>query len=84
MSNLLDEPCVKCGESIRRLMILAMMVDCGARCYPHPLHCAGGGEHDFAPRKIDNHDSDCATHNEPAYPNGSCDCGASTQELNHE
>jgi len=22
----------------------------------------------------DNHDSDCATHNEPAYPNGPCDC----------
>jgi hypothetical protein len=22
------------------------------------------------------HDSDCATHNEPAYPNGPCDCGA--------
>ena len=23
---------------------------------------------------VDNHDSDCATHNEPAYPNGPCDC----------
>jgi hypothetical protein len=23
------------------------------------------------------HTSDCATHNEPAYPNGPCDCGAS-------
>lgn len=22
------------------------------------------------------HASDCATHNEPAYPNGPCDCGA--------
>lgn len=22
----------------------------------------------------DSHDSDCATHNEPAYPNGPCDC----------
>lgn len=22
------------------------------------------------------HKSDCATHNEPAYPNGPCDCGA--------
>ena len=21
------------------------------------------------------HDSDCAVHNEPAYPNGPCDCG---------
>jgi hypothetical protein len=24
----------------------------------------------------DGHASDCATHNEPAYPNGPCDCGA--------
>lgn len=24
--------------------------------------------------KKDIHDSDCATHNEPAYPNGDCDC----------
>jgi len=22
------------------------------------------------------HDSDCAQHNEPAYPNGPCDCSA--------
>ena len=22
------------------------------------------------------HDSDCATHNEPAHPNGPCNCGA--------
>jgi hypothetical protein len=22
------------------------------------------------------HESDCATHNEPAYPNGPCDCNA--------
>lgn len=23
----------------------------------------------------DGHWSDCATHNEPAFPNGECDCG---------
>ncbi|KKN73790.1 hypothetical protein LCGC14_0397380 [marine sediment metagenome] len=23
-----------------------------------------------------SHQSDCAVHNEPAYPNKSCDCGA--------
>ena len=23
---------------------------------------------------VDNHESDCATHNEPAYLNGPCDC----------
>jgi hypothetical protein len=26
---------------------------------------------------MDNHDSDCATHNEPAMPNGPCDCSLS-------
>lgn len=26
------------------------------------------------------HDSDCAVHNEPAYPNGPCDCGAEMVE----
>jgi len=25
------------------------------------------------------HDSDCAVHNEPAIPNGPCDCGATTE-----
>lgn len=27
------------------------------------------------------HDSDCSLHNEPAYPNGDCDCSVSTQEI---
>lgn len=27
------------------------------------------------------HLSDCAVHNEPAYPNGPCDCGAATQPI---
>lgn len=26
------------------------------------------------------HDSDCATHNEPALPKGPCDCGAAALE----
>lgn len=26
------------------------------------------------PKPVDNHDSDCATHNMPAYPNDQCDC----------
>lgn len=29
---------------------------------------------------IDIHDSDCATHNMPAYPNGPCDCTVATME----
>lgn len=28
----------------------------------------------------DAHDSDCATHNEPAYPNGPCDCSLAMQK----
>lgn len=27
-------------------------------------------------RRAPIHASDCAVHNEPAYPNGPCDCGA--------
>lgn len=27
----------------------------------------------------DSHDSDCATHNMPAYPNGDCDCSLATE-----
>ena len=30
--------------------------------------------------EVTPHASDCAVHNEPAYPNGSCDCGAQQQE----
>lgn len=26
------------------------------------------------------HDSDCSVHNEPAYPNGPCDCRLSKEE----
>lgn len=30
------------------------------------------------------HDSDCAVHNEPAYPNGPCDCYADALMEVHE
>ena len=30
------------------------------------------------------HDSDCSLHNEPAYPNGDCDCSVSTQEITND
>jgi hypothetical protein len=34
----------------------------------------------------DEHDSDCATHNMPAYPNGPCDCSvyAATPHIERE
>ncbi len=28
----------------------------------------------FIRAKVEAHDSDCAVHNMPAYPNGKCDC----------
>jgi hypothetical protein len=31
----------------------------------------------------DGHDSDCATHNEPATTNGPCDCGAFRIPVEH-
>jgi hypothetical protein len=36
-------------------------------------------------RGEDGHDSDCATHNEPAYPNGDCNCSKSAidQAIEH-
>lgn len=40
-------------------------------CKDSPVNCAGP----YSQPK-DGHNSDCATHNEPAYPNGECDCGA--------
>lgn len=52
---------------------------------------ACGGQHNGKPmcsigsvKKI--HDSDCAVHNEPAYPKGKCDCGVGTnnQGAEHE
>ncbi len=33
-----------------------------------------------APNTSDLHDSDCATHNEPAMPNGPCDCSLSIEQ----
>lgn len=38
---------------------------------PKPASAASGSYSN------DLHDSDCATHNEPAYPNGPCDCSLS-------
>lgn len=35
-------------------------------------------------RATDEHDSDCATHNMPAHPNGPCDCSLSTDQGGQE
>ena len=34
--------------------------------------------------KVVLHASDCAVHNEPAYPNGKCNCGAQRKPLTDE
>lgn len=39
----LEDRCKKCGESLRRLMLLAMIQDAGARVYPSALEC----DHEF-------------------------------------
>lgn len=39
--------CSKCGESLYRLMLLALIQDAGANVYPSATKCANGGEHDL-------------------------------------
>lgn len=39
----LSDTCSKCGTSFKRLVLLAMIVDCGASVHPSPLDC----DHDF-------------------------------------
>ena len=41
--------CEKCGESLTRLMLLAMIEDAGATVVPNATECSAGGQHDFAP-----------------------------------
>lgn len=46
---MLNERCTKCGQTLRRLMLVAMLQDAGARCSPGALECsADGGEHEWA------------------------------------
>ena len=40
--------CAKCGISLQRLMLMAIMVDAGTKVVPSPLDCSEGGEHDFS------------------------------------
>ena len=39
--------CHKCKQTLRRLMILALLEDAGAKCSPAANDCPNGGEHDF-------------------------------------
>jgi hypothetical protein len=44
--------CNKCGSDLKRLMLLALLQDCGAHCSPGADKCTfDGGEHDFSDKK---------------------------------
>jgi|GEM_PF-6195281 len=43
--------CNKCGKSLKRLMLLAMLQDAGATVIPSANNCSAGGEHDFEEKK---------------------------------
>lgn len=69
-------------ELTQRDLLLAMMELAGARTHVHLgcYECGGLGRIDKYRAKPKNaprpsHWSDCARHNEPAYPNGPCNCG---------
>lgn len=38
--------CKKCGTTLRRQLLMAMMVDAGAQT-SNPSECSEGGDHDF-------------------------------------
>ena len=47
MTTLLEERCRRCGETLRRLMLLAMLKDAGAFVSGGIERCHDGDEHDF-------------------------------------
>ena len=40
--------CAKCGQTLRHLMLLAMLQDAGCTVSPSANSCSAGGEHDFS------------------------------------
>jgi hypothetical protein len=44
--------CKKCGETLLRLMFLALAEDAGAGVYPSATECFAGGEHDFVEEEV--------------------------------
>ena len=45
--NALQERCRKCGGTLRRALLLAMLQDAGAKCHPGAMKCPHGGEHEW-------------------------------------
>lgn len=46
----LDMKCLKCNISLRRQILMAMMIDAGAQTLD-PCLCPEGGDHDFVDNK---------------------------------
>ena len=64
-----DELCCKCGDECAvAIRAIKFEGDTGFRPVSEMIGEQAEQEHD-------GHWSDCSVHNEPAYPNGECDCG---------
>jgi hypothetical protein len=50
----LDDICIKCGVSLRRECLIALMMDCGATSNKQPHECPCGGDHDFQSQETTN------------------------------
>ena len=51
--SILDYKCVKCGEIMRRMVLLALAIDAGAQT-SNPCKCPEGGNHDFQEAEDDS------------------------------
>ena len=48
----LDDKCIKCNVSLRQQMLLALMIDAGAKT-SDPSKCPEGGDHDFQSKELE-------------------------------
>lgn len=47
ISNFMNQKCKYCGQTVKRLMLLAVLEDAGCRVYPSATHCSENQEHEF-------------------------------------
>jgi hypothetical protein len=43
----MNQKCKHCGQSLKRLILLAMLQDAGCAVFPSATHCWDGQEHEF-------------------------------------
>lgn len=67
--------CMLCGKTFT-----GDDTECGGMYNGSPLCNPDRPDHIVYLHDMQQHDSDCAVHNEPAYPKGACDCSLSKQE----